>query len=64
MRHKPHFLPHFPEFVNKSAAKHAAIAAHYAAYARSYSHYGLRTKQHLNDAMVQSRKTSEEPFSI
>ena len=34
---EPHFLPHISEFVNKYAAKHVAIAAHYAAYTRTYS---------------------------
>ena len=58
------FYHTFLDFVNKNAAEHVAIAAHYAACARPYSHYDLRTKQHLNDAMVQSCKTSDEPFSL
>ena len=33
MRLLPHILPYFPGFVNKYAAKHVALAAHFAAYA-------------------------------
>ena len=50
--------------MNKYAAKHVAIAAHSAAYVRQHSHYGLRVKQHLNDAMVQFHIISEEPFLL